>query len=369
MASALQHLRAIGLRPVKNQSHGLSSDGDYASYECYDSADPGPSIPLSKAIKHKPKESFENVWSVSHGFNPPGHTDTSWASSISPSANFQSTFACSASLPPGHTEASWTSSSSSSGYKCADVAGSKVDTELVEQDKSIAELAAVETQTSAPQETKLSNKQIKSAKEKAKKEGGNVPAEPEKEMTPEEQAEARKKQMKKVIKEGGKRGVEIEGAADMGGLQFFCTSVDEPEGDLDLLDLCMTSMNAKSDPSEEERKGGSGHVGKMIFSAGTDQLSLLAYIPDEKASEIDARDWMKHVVNLFQGEHVEEGSTGVLCRGFIKADTNVNKFPLKMKEPCITEAISYLKKKGLFPDKDDDSDDDYVFGDDDFPSM
>lgn len=89
MASALQHLRAIGLRPVKNQSHGLSSDGDYASYECYDSADPGPSIPLSKAIKHKPKESFENVWSVSHGFNPPGHTDTSWASSISPSANFQ----------------------------------------------------------------------------------------------------------------------------------------------------------------------------------------------------------------------------------------------------------------------------------------
>merc|ERR1712087_542651 len=31
------------------------------------------------------------------------------------------------------------------------------------------------------------------------------------------------KKMKKVIKEGGKRGVEIEGAADMGGLQFFCT--------------------------------------------------------------------------------------------------------------------------------------------------
>merc|ERR1719442_210259 len=33
----------------------------------------------------------------------------------------------------------------------------------------------------------------------------------------------------KALKEGGKRGVEIEGAADMGGLQFFCTSVDEPE--------------------------------------------------------------------------------------------------------------------------------------------
>merc|ERR1711920_382937 len=36
------------------------------------------------------------------------------------------------------------------------------------------------------------------------------------------------KKMKKIIKEGGKRGVEIEGAADMGGLQFFCTTMDEP---------------------------------------------------------------------------------------------------------------------------------------------
>jgi hypothetical protein len=39
-----------------------------------------------------------------------------------------------------------------------------------------------------------------------------------------------------------------------------------------------------------------------------------------------------------------------------------------MKEPSITEGISYLKAKGLFPDKDDDSDE-MVFGDDDFPSM
>ncbi|KAI8592484.1 hypothetical protein BDZ88DRAFT_285740 [Geranomyces variabilis] len=43
------------------------------------------------------------------------------------------------------------------------------------------------------------------------------------------------KLLKKVIKEGGKRGVEIEGAATMGGLEFFCTKVDEPEGDVNLL--------------------------------------------------------------------------------------------------------------------------------------
>merc|ERR1712226_1519104 len=79
---------------------------------------------------------------------------------------------------------------------------------------------------------------------------------------------AKKAKLKKVLKEGGKRGVEIEGAADMGGLQFFCTSVDEPEGDLELLSKCVEAMNAKSDPTEEERKGGSGHIGKIVFSAG-----------------------------------------------------------------------------------------------------
>lgn len=41
--------------------------------------------------------------------------------------------------------------------------------------------------------------------------------------------------MKKVLKEGGKRGVEIEGAADMGGLKYFCTKMLEPAGDLDML--------------------------------------------------------------------------------------------------------------------------------------
>merc|ERR1711941_151485 len=107
---------------------------------------------------------------------------------------------------------------------------------------------------------------------------------------------ARKDKLKKVIKEGGKRGVEIEGAADMGGLQFFCTSVDLPEGDLDMLVESMTAMNAKSDPTEEERKGGSGHIGKMIFSAGSEQLAICAYVPQEKQSELSCEEWLKTVL-------------------------------------------------------------------------
>lgn len=41
-----------------------------------------------------------------------------------------------------------------------------------------------------------------------------------------EAAKARDKLIKTVIKEGGKKGVEIEGASDMGGLEFFCTTIE-----------------------------------------------------------------------------------------------------------------------------------------------
>merc|ERR1712176_1371795 len=96
-------------------------------------------------------------------------------------------------------------------------------------------------------------------------------------------------------------GVEIEGAADMGGLQFFCTSVDVPEGDMDLLVESMKAMNEKSDPTEEERKGGSGHIGKMILSAGTEQLAIVAYVPAEKQKELSCEEWLKTVLTTQGG--------------------------------------------------------------------
>lgn len=218
------------------------------------------------------------------------------------------------------------------------------------------------------------DKKAEAKKESKKEKGGAAPkakAEEKKEPSAADaaaaEAEAKKKREKKVIKEGGKRGVEIDGAADMGGLQFFCTSVDEPEGDMGLLCMCMDAMNAESDPTEEERKGGSGRIGKMIFSACTEHLAVLAYVPEALKESIDAVEWLKKVLDTFGGE-VVDGSTPTLAKGLIKADGDKGKFPLKMKEPCITEAIAYLKAKGLFPDKDDDSDDDFVFVDDDFPS-
>merc|ERR1719293_254365 len=226
--------------------------------------------------------------------------------------------------------------------------------------KAIPGISAVETQTYTLEEVKMNKKDIKKAQEKKEKEQ----AEKAKDEKP---AEDPAKKLKKVIKEGGKRGVEIEGAADMGGLQFFCTAVDEPDGDLELLEKSMEAMNAKSDPTEEERKGGSGHIGKMIFSCGTEQLAVCAYVPEEKLGELNCKEWLEKALSLFSGTVGKESSKSV-CIGCVKADADKGVFPLKIREPMILEANNFLRGKGLFPEDNGDSDDEMVFGDDDFPS-
>jgi len=224
---------------------------------------------------------------------------------------------------------------------------------------AIPGITTVETQTYTLEEVKMSKKDCKKHQEKKEKEQ----AEKAKDEKP---AEDPAKKLKKVIKEGGKRGVEIEGAADMGGLQFFCTSVDEPEGSTELLMESVKAMNAQSDPMEEERKGGSGHIGKMIFSVGVEHLAICAYVPEEKQGDLNCAEWLRATLANFQGVLVSEATD--ICTGKVATDSNAGVFPLKIREPMILEANNVLRKKGLFPEDNGDSDDDYVFGDDDFPS-
>merc|ERR1712190_682954 len=124
--------------------------------------------------------------------------------------------------------------------------------------------------------------------------------------------------------------------------------------------------NEKADPTEEERKGGSGHVGKMIFSAGTDQLAVVAYVPEAKQSELSCEEWLKTVLDSQNGAVTTTGKA--ICQGKVLANADKGIFPLKIRESMILEANNFLRKKGLFPEGDSD-DDEMVFGDDDFPSM
>lgn len=197
------------------------------------------------------------------------------------------------------------------------------------------------------------------------------------------------KKKAKVLKEGGKRGIEIEGAADMGGLQFFCTMMEKEitEGKVEYLIESMKAMNAISDPTEEERKGGAGKLGKMIFSFAADEskLSAVAYVPKDKSGEVgeadkvNAKEWLLEVAmnvgvkkSIAEDKIITFEESDNICSSHwaaiqIEADGENDIFPIKMRDPAISMAYNFLKSKGLFPVDDDEDDDEYVFGDDDFP--
>jgi len=87
---------------------------------------------------------------------------------------------------------------------------------------------------------------------------------------------------------------------------------------------------------------------------------------EAKQAELSCKAWLEKVLALFGGK--VEASSASICSGSVQADGDKNIFPLKIREPMILEANNFLRAKGLFPEDNGDSDDEMVFGDDDFPS-
>merc|ERR1712066_218493 len=162
------------------------------------------------------------------------------------------------------------------------------------------------------------------------------------------------------------------GASDMGGLDFFCTTIESPDGDADLLLTAMNAMNADPDPEAEDRKGCSGHVGKMIFSAGTKQLAMVAYVPDgahnKSADNVDVTAWTETVCAAVKGSIVKAAEAATSPKGgkvvvaTVVADPDAGKFPIKDKDTAMAAAFAFLREKGAFPDDDGDSSDGEAFG-------
>jgi len=76
---------------------------------------------------------------------------------------------------------------------------------------------------------------------------------------------ADEKALAKALKEGGKKGQDITGIADMGGVKFFCISLEEPGQSRELLAEAMKGMNQEVDPEAGELKVGA--LAKRIFGA------------------------------------------------------------------------------------------------------
>merc|ERR1719201_1046188 len=159
------------------------------------------------------------------------------------------------------------------------------------------------------------------------------------------------KKLKAVLKEGGKKAQDVAGVADMGGLDFFCTVVDSCEGDVTFLRAAMDAMNVEVDPESEERKGGAGHVGKMLVSSSEKvAVAMVCCIPADKQVKLTAKAWMEHVAGVIKADIIEADDGYAYATMPYKPEED--KFPLKARDTAISNATGLLRTKGLMPDDD-----------------
>ncbi|GLI71765.1 hypothetical protein VaNZ11_017086 [Volvox africanus] len=166
---------------------------------------------------------------------------------------------------------------------------------------------------------------------------------------------------KAAKKEGGKKGVDLSGMSDLGGVKFFNVTLENTNGDLELVSIALEGMNAPVDEAAEERKGGAGHLGKMLLSAGDKTLAFLCNIPKELAESyphVQATKWIDKLIEAAGGKVVTREESEEVIKVLVEGDPSNNLYPLKMRDAASNAGCAFLRENGLLPD--DDSDDDYI---------
>uniref|UniRef100_A0A0G4GR00 Uncharacterized protein n=1 Tax=Chromera velia CCMP2878 TaxID=1169474 RepID=A0A0G4GR00_9ALVE len=161
------------------------------------------------------------------------------------------------------------------------------------------------------------------------------------------------KQIKAAIKEGGKKGQDLAGINDMGGISFFTLSMETPDGNMELLEKVMEGANKEVDEAAEERKGGSGHIAKAFLSSGEQQLAILIDLPPEQKEKIDKAEWMDRMLKAVGAGEVI-GSDDRQIKALVKKEGEV--FPIKARDVAIAASFAFLREKELVPPPQDDDD-------------
>merc|ERR1712034_200779 len=126
----------------------------------------------------------------------------------------------------------------------------------------------------------------------------------------------------------------------------------------------MDAMNVEVDAEAEDRKGGSGHVGKVIVSSSEKvAVAIVAYVPKELQSKLTAKTWIEHIAGMIKADVIEADDG--YAYAVMKYDMEAGKYPLKERDNAISQATGLLRQMGLMVD-DSDDEDEMCFGDDAF---
>lgn len=173
------------------------------------------------------------------------------------------------------------------------------------------------------------------------------------------------KQLKAALKEGGKKGQDLAGMRDMGGVKFFSVAVESALGHWELMDAILEGMNKEVDPNAEDRKGGAGDIGKSLLFADEKVLLIINHVPKNLAEEISQDEWFSAMIDSVGAKLVGEKTElpddgGTVLKAELLADQDSEKFPLKERDVAIARSFEYLVSKGLVRPDESDDDENYA---------
>lgn len=170
---------------------------------------------------------------------------------------------------------------------------------------------------------------------------------------------ATEKQVKAAIKEGGKKGQDLQGMNAMGGVKFFGVVVETALGERELLMKVLEGMNKVVDDSADERKGGAGEIGKTLLYADNDVLLMLSHVPECLEGDISQKEWFGAICEAVKATPEDTDQKGVMFAS-VKADADNEIFPLKLREAASNKSYEFLVGKGLVRPESDDDDENYA---------
>jgi lysyl-tRNA synthetase class 2 len=153
-----------------------------------------------------------------------------------------------------------------------------------------------------------------------------------------------------AAKEGGKKGQDLAGMCDIGGMKYFTVSMEQCFGEWELLEAAMAGANKEVDPEGDDRKGGAHELAKCFFSCGEDgaDCKILVHMKEELQGDLSIKDWVTTMISDSDvcGEIIEESATTIKAVAK-KGAQGKELFPLKQRDAAINASFRMLREKKL----------------------
>jgi len=153
------------------------------------------------------------------------------------------------------------------------------------------------------------------------------------------------KQHIKVTAAGSKKGKDMLGIHETGGMVFFVAHIPECQGDQEALVAATQAAVIATTPTELA----------MCLLTNSDEALIMSYVvPVSCADSLGIDEWLATATAGFGGEIVKRTDTSLLYQA--PANTEDNLFPHKMQDTAMARSFELLRSKKLMVDDDDEFD-------------